>query len=62
VSVYLDEQEIPQNPDNGWGFDGDTQHIRIIGEYCVRIQHFRYSTIEARYGCKPCSEPGNCPR
>jgi hypothetical protein len=64
VSVYLDGQEIPQNPDIGWDFDipGDTRHIRIFGEYCDRIQHFRYSSIQARYGCKPCSEPGSCPR
>jgi hypothetical protein len=63
VSVYLDGQEIPRNPDHGWEFvaPGDTQHIRILGEYCDRIQHFRYSTIEARYGCKPCDVPGGCP-
>ena len=67
VSVYLDNQEIPHNSANGWifvpaGDAGDTQPILIVGEYCNRIEHFRYSSIEVRYGCKPCADPGSCPR
>jgi Mg-chelatase subunit ChlD len=68
VSVYLDNQEIPHNSANGWVFDsagdagdaGDNLRIAIVGEYCTRIEHFRYSSIEARYGCKPCANPGTC--
>ena len=63
VSVYLDGEPIPQNRDDGWDFDpsGDMGHISFFGEYCDRIQHFRYSTIEAHFTCKPpplCT-PGN---
>jgi Mg-chelatase subunit ChlD len=65
VSVYLDNQEIPYNSANGWVFDsagdaGDSRRITIVGEYCKRIEQSRYSSIEARYGCKPCSNPGTC--
>ena len=65
VSVYLDGQQIPRNQEDGWDFDsagdaGATQDIRIYGEYCHRIEHFRYSSIQARYGCRPCADNGGC--
>ena len=55
VSVYLDGEQIPHNRDDGWDFDSadDMGHISLFGEYCDRIQHFRYSTIEAHFTCKP---------
>jgi hypothetical protein len=65
VAVYLDKQQIPHNSDNGWDFDpeGDaaaTSRVRIVGQYCDRIEEFRYQTIEARFGCAPCDEEGSC--
>ena len=61
VAVYVDDQQIPHNSDNGWDFDpeGDaaaTSRVRIVGQYCDRIEQFRYRTIEARFGCSPCDE------
>jgi hypothetical protein len=55
VSVELDGEPIPQDRDDGWDFDpaDDMGHIRFFGEYCDRIQHFRYKTIEAHFTCKP---------
>jgi len=66
VAVYLDGQQIPYNSDNGWDFDpvGDADaesRVRIVGEYCDQIQQFRYSKIQAKFGCSPCDEPGACP-
>jgi hypothetical protein len=65
VAVYLDKKQIPHNSDNGWDFDpeGDaavTSRVRIVGQYCDRIEEFRYQTIEARFGCSPCDEEGSC--
>jgi hypothetical protein len=60
VFVYLDGEQIPRNQEDGWDFDpaadaGDTQYIRIFGEYCEQIEHFRYHTIQVRYGCRTSS-------
>jgi hypothetical protein len=65
VAVYLDDQQIPYNSDNGWDFDpvGDaeaTSRIRICGEYCDRIKQFRYSKIQAKFGCPACVDPSTC--
>jgi len=65
VAVYLDGQQIPYNPNNGWDFDpvgdaGAESRVRIVGEYCDQIQQFRYSKIQAKFGCSPCDEPGSC--
>jgi hypothetical protein len=65
VAVYLDGQQIPYNPDNGWDFDpvgdaGAESRVRIVGQYCDQIQQFRYSKIQAKFGCSPCDEPGSC--
>jgi hypothetical protein len=65
VSVSLDGWPIPRarNHDNGWDFDPvqDMGHIRIFGEYCDRIQHFRYTTILASYTCPPqCADETIC--
>jgi hypothetical protein len=67
VAVYLDGQEIPRNPDHGWDFDlvGDadpTSRIRILGEYCDRIEQFRYTSIQARFGCPACVDESTCSR
>ena len=63
VSVSLDDQEIPKNRDNGWGFDppDGTRRIRIFGEYCSRIEHFRYSSIVAHFACPPLCGDTYCP-
>jgi hypothetical protein len=55
VTVYVDGEAIPRSRDHGWDFDsaGDMGHISFFGEYCDRIQHFRYSTIEAHFACPP---------
>jgi len=55
VTVYLDGEPIPRSRDDGWDFDrpGEMGHIGFFGEYCDRIQHFRYSTIEAHFDCPP---------
>jgi len=66
VAVYVDGQEIPRNPDDGWDFDpvGDadpTSRISIYGEYCDRIHQFRYSSIQAKFGCPPaCADESTC--
>jgi von Willebrand factor type A domain len=61
VAVYLDDQQIPYNPDNGWVFDpvGDAEaesRVRIVGEYCDQIHQFRFSSIQAKFGCPPSSQ------
>jgi hypothetical protein len=66
VTVYLDRDEIPrdQNRENGWDFDpaGERGNVRIFGEYCDRIEHFRYSTIGASYRCpSQCADEMGCP-
>ncbi len=65
VAVYLDGEQIPRNPDNGWDFDPAadaefTSRVRIVGQYCDRIQQFRYSRIEAKFGCPACVDPSTC--
>ncbi len=64
VSVYLDGQQIPKDTEDGWSLfaddAGNTPQISIGGEYCDLIQHFRYSSIEARYGCLPCADKNSC--
>jgi len=61
----LDGEQIPRNPDNGWDFDPAadaefTSRVRIVGQYCDRIQQFRYSRIEAKFGCPACVDPSTC--
>ena len=65
VAVYLDEQQIPHNSDNGWDFDPvadaeATSRVRIVGKYCDQIKQFRYSKIQAQFGCPPCPDEGSC--
>jgi hypothetical protein len=65
VSVELDGQPIPRDRshNHGWDFDppGATGYIRIFGEYCDRIRHFRYSTVGASYTCPPqCANEIGC--
>jgi hypothetical protein len=57
VSVELDGQKMPrdQNHEDGWDFDppGVMGSIRVFGQYCDQIQHFRYSAIVVSYICPP---------
>ena len=65
VSVELDGQPIPRdlNHNDGWDFDspGAMGYVRIFGEYCDLIRHFRYSTVGASYTCPPqCANEIGC--
>ncbi len=64
VTVYVDGEAIPRSRDDGWDFDpaGGMGRISFFGEYCDRVQHFRYSTIEAHFACPPpCGGEIVCP-
>ena len=62
VAVYLDGQQIPRTSQNGWRLDTSQNPplARVTGVYCDAIQSFQVKTIEARYGCPPCIDSGEC--
>jgi hypothetical protein len=56
VAVYVNKQQIAQNPDNGWTFGANAQEILLTGSYCEQITSGIDTNVQILFGC-----PGSPP-
>lgn len=54
VNVYLDDEVIPQNEEDGWIFDDSTEPptVRITGETCAQVEKEGVEKISVKFGCQ----------
>jgi hypothetical protein len=50
VNVYLDSEEVPNDPDNGWT-QIDNQTLEIAGTYCATLQAGNVFQVQITAGC-----------
>jgi hypothetical protein len=62
IAVYLDGQQIPRKVGDGWSLETSQSlpTVLVTGAYCEQIERFEVSAVEARFGCPPCVDIGEC--
>ncbi|MCA9719377.1 MAG: hypothetical protein KC468_32210, partial [Myxococcales bacterium] len=53
IYVFFDDEEpgLPNDGDNGWTYDPDTNTLHFHGEACEAIQNGEVADIDVVYGC-----------
>jgi hypothetical protein len=53
VTVYLDNQAVPQDASNGWSFGATLQTVLLHGSYCDQALAAASGTVQVLFGCGP---------
>ena len=51
VAVYVNKQQVPQDPNNGWTYGATSQDIELKGSYCDNITAGQDTTVQILFGC-----------
>jgi hypothetical protein len=52
VAVYVNKQQVPQDPNEGWTYGATSQDIELKGSYCDKIMEGQDTTVQILFGCK----------
>jgi len=52
VAVYVNKEQVPQDPNNGWTYGATSQDIELKGSYCDNIMAGQDTTVQILFGCK----------
>jgi hypothetical protein len=56
IAVYVNKQQVAQDPNNGWTFGSTSQEIVLTGSYCDDITAGKDTNVQILFGC-----PGSPP-
>lgn len=63
IYVYLDSQEVQQDPSHtaGWDYDASTNLLTFHGATCTALEQGKVSSVDVIYGCKSAAPDGGAP-
>jgi len=59
IAVYVNGQQVSQDPNQGWTFGASSQEIVLTGDYCKQMSSGKQVDVQILFGCK--GQPPNFP-
>lgn len=59
IAVYVNGQQVSQDPNQGWTFGASSQEIVLTGDYCKQMSSGNQVDVQILFGCQ--GQPPNFP-